>query len=165
MRIAEELQVVPAIIPVDLSSGANAGDYISLKNFGHVTIAILTGIGTAGDDPVISINQATDVSGTGAKALQIDEVFHKVGATAINAVGEFTRATQTAADTYDTAGIDGAENEMLLLIEIDAADLDVDNNFDCLQLNIADVGTNAQIGSANYILSCPRYDAAEAIAD
>ena len=165
MRLVENFNIVAGIIPVDLQTAANNGDYISMKNYGHVTIVLFTGIGTAGDDPVITLDQATDVSGTGAKTLNIDEIYHKTGATALSAVGTFTRVTQTAQDGYDTAAIDGAENEQILVIEIDKDDLDSDNNFDCLRAVVADVGGNAQLGSLLYILSDPRYEGIEAIAD
>ena len=165
MRIVEDCQIVSAIVPVDLTTAANAGDWVSLKEYDHCTIIVFTGIGTAGQDPVITLDQATDVSGTSTKTLNVDEIYHKTGATALSAVGTFTRVTQTAADGYDTDPIDGAENEQIVVIEVDAADLDVDNNFDCLQVNVADVGANSMLGCALYILSEPRHSGKSAIVD
>ena len=162
-RLAERMQIVGGFVPVDMQTAANPGDYISFKNHDHCTIIIYTAIGTGGDDPVISLVQATSVAAAGAKALNISEVFYKVGATALSAVGTFTRATQTAAATYDTAGIDGAENEAIFVLEIDAAQLDTDNDFDCLRVNIADVGSNAQLGCALYVMSDSSYNGIEAI--
>jgi len=157
------MQIVGGITPVDLQTAANTGDYISFKNHDHCTIVIYTGIGTGGDDPVISLVQAQDVAATGAKVLNISEVFHKVGSTALSAVETFTRVTQTAAATYDTAAIDGAENEAIFVLEIDAAQLDTDNNFDCLLAAVADVGSNAQLGCMLYIMSDSSYNGVEAI--
>jgi hypothetical protein len=154
-RFADEFQVVPAIIPVNLATGANAGAWVSLKNYSHCTIAIFKGIGTAGEDPVISVLQATAVAGTSSKALNTARLSAKIGATTLAAVAAFTEVTQAAAATYTDAA--SAENEALWLIDVNAEDLDVENGFDCLSVSIADVGTNAQIGCALYILSGPRY--------
>ena len=165
MRLAELGQIVPAIIPVDLQTGANEGDWVSLKNYNHCTIIVFTAIGTGGDDPVITLDQATTVAGAGTKTLNVSEIFHKVGATAVSAVSAFTKVTQTAADGYDTVAIDGAENEAVFVIEVDRDQLDGDNDFDCMQVNVADVGSNEMLGCALYILSEPRYDGADAISD
>jgi hypothetical protein len=165
-RLADEMQIVTAFVPVDSQTAAITGDYVSMKNYGHLTIVLNNAIGIAGDDLVVTLDQAKTVAGGSAKALNISEVFYKVGATAISAVGTFTKATQTAADGYDTAAIDGAENEMLLVIEVSKDDLDTDNDFDCVSVAIADTGSaGAQLLSGMYILTDPRFDAVEAIAD
>lgn len=71
--ITENLHVVPAIWPVDLNTGANAGDYISLKNYpvGGVLIQIGASAGTI----AVTMKQATAVAGTGEKALSFDEMW------------------------------------------------------------------------------------------
>jgi len=164
MRFAEECQIVPLIIPVDLDDGANASDWVSMKNYNHLSIIILAGIGTNGSDLVITLDQATTVAGAGTKTLNMTEIHHKVGATALNAVSLFTRVTQTAANGYDTDGIDDAENESMYIIEVDRDELDGDNDFDCLQLNIAKAGAT-KLGGAIAVLSEPRYNGADAVGD
>lgn len=67
MNIIERLKKVPAIWPVDLTSGANAGDYISLKNALQVAIDISIGVTTG--TAVVTLNQAKNVAASGAKAL------------------------------------------------------------------------------------------------
>ena len=42
------------------------------------------------------------------------------------------------------------------MIEIDAADLDVNNGFCAVQANVADTGSVAQLGSLIYLLGEPR---------
>lgn len=163
MRLVEEMQIVNAIVPVDLKTGENAGDYISFKNYRHCTVIITTAIGTAGQDPVISQFQAKTVAGGDEKALNITTVYEKIGETAVTAVGTFTKVTQTAAATYTNT--DGAENVAVFVLEVDADDLDVANGFDCYRVHVADVGANDQLGCATYILSEPRYPAIEAIKD
>lgn len=163
-RIAENFQIVQAIAPVDFQTALNTGDYVNMKNYGHLTVVIHHSIGTDGDDIIISLRQAKNVSDGSGKVLNIAEIFHKIGATALSAIPLFTRATQTAAATYDTDALDEAQNEAIYLVEISKDDLDTDNDFNCVRVAIADVGGNAMLGSAIYILSDPRYEAIEAIA-
>ncbi len=148
----EKNQVVAAIIPVDLAAAANNGDWVSLKNFGRVAAIIYKAAGTAGDDPVFTLRQATDVAGTGAKALNFTRIDSKVGTQ--TGIGQFTTTTQAAANTYTDAV--SAEAQAIMVVDIKAEDLDVDNGFDCVQLQIPDVGSNAQLGCALYILHEPR---------
>jgi hypothetical protein len=151
--LVEQMQIVSAIIPIDLSAGANNGDWVSMKNYHKLSVVLFKAAGTAGDDPVITLRQASDVAGTGAKALTFTRVDSKVGVQ--TATGQFTTNTQTAANTYtDTVS---AEAQGVFVIDVDASMLDRANGFDCVQLQIPDVGTNAQIGCALYLLWIPRY--------
>lgn len=149
--------IVQGFAPVNLATAANTGDYVSLVNAEKVIVHFVSGVGTAGDDPVISLYQAKDASGTGAKALNFTKVRHKVGATALSAVGQWTTASQSAESSYDTDGIDGAENECQLAIEITPDMLDGANNFTHIRADIADVGSNAQIGYLEYIVAGRSY--------
>lgn len=152
---AECVQVVPAFLPVNMAGSANTGDWISLKNYHRVTIMLVKAAGTAGDDPVITLQQATNVAGAGAKALAaVDKVYVKQGAD-LATVGTFTLVTQTASDSYTDAA--AAEAQAVWLIDIQSEDLDVDGGFDCIQASVADVGTAEQLGCALYLLYPARY--------
>lgn len=160
MIIAEEAKIVSAIVPVDLQA-AQDGDYISLKNYEHVSIVLFKGVGTAGDDPIVTLTQATSVAGAGAKALDFDKVWknQRVALTASDALTRIASSSiprsSGALNTFlDTSS---AEEQLILIIEIDASELDVSNGFDCLKVAVSDVGTNAQLGCGFYFLSNPRY--------
>lgn len=155
IKLSENSQIVSAFVPVNMATAANDGDWVSLRGFNKLLILLFKGIGTAGEDPVFTLRQATDVAGAGAKALDFTVIRSKVGATALNAIGVFTETTQTAANTF--TDIASAENEAMILVEVLAEDLDVSGDFDCVQLQIPDVGTGAQIGCGLYILTEPRY--------
>lgn len=156
--LLERLQIVGAIRPVDLSSAANTGDWVSLKHYKRCLILFHSAIGTAGDDPTVTLLQAQDVSGTGSKALNISRVFKKQAATNLLSTGAWTNASAgVTANAWTDAT--SAEQELLLAIEVDADELDVDNGFDCVSITVADVGTNAQLGAAYYILGDPRFPA------
>ena len=150
----ETHQVQMAIVPVDLSTAANNGDWINVADYESVVCLLVKGIGTAGDDPVFKLQQATAAAGTSAKDLLFTKIYSKVGTQ--TSTGTFTVTDQTAATSYTDAT--SAEAQAIIGVEIACDQLDVDNGFTWVQLSIADVGTNAgQIGGAVYILNGPRY--------
>lgn len=154
MRLIESTQIVSGFLPVDMQTAANDGDWVSLKDYNHLTVVLFKAVGTAGDDPTLTLEQATAVAGTGAKALTFNTIYTKQGT--LTAVEAFTKVSQTAAATYTDAT--SAEVAAIWVVEIDAQDLDVNNSFDCVRARVADVGAGgAQLGCLLYILSEPRY--------
>lgn len=152
--LAEAAQIVTAFVPVDTQAGANNGDWVSMKNFDRLTVIFVKAAGVAGDDPVLTLKQATDVAGTGAKALNFTRVDSKVGVQ--TGIGVFTANSQAAGNTY--TDLVSAEAQGLFLIEVQASDLDVANGFDCVQFSVPDTGAaGAQLGAALYVLRHARY--------
>lgn len=150
----ETAQIVMAIVPVDSQTGASNGDWVSLKNFDRCTVVLIKAAGVAGDDPVLTLRQATDVSGSGAKALTFTRIDAKVGVQ--TGIGSFTTTLQAAANTYTDQV--SAEAQAIMCVEVQASDLDVSNGFDCVQLQIPDTGAaGAQLIAAIYILRNPRF--------
>lgn len=145
---------------VDLQTGANNGDYVSLENAGHVCIVFISGVGTAGDDPTLVIQQATSNAGGGVKDLDFIEnpiqVWKKQAATSLASTSVWSDATG------DTTGNDwteatSAEQSAIWIAEFDADQLDVDGGFDHIRATVADIGSNAQPGYLCYILTELRY--------
>jgi len=155
LEFLEDHNIIPAIIPVDLTTGANTGDRVHMKNYERCVFVLLTAIGTAGDDPVISAQQHTAASGGTSADLLFTRIRHKVGATALSAVEDFTLVEQTAAASYDSDPVAGAENQAMFVIEIRASDLT--DGYDWISFNVADVGAAAQLGAALYIMCEPAY--------
>lgn len=157
-QFAEHFQVVPAWNPVNIASGANDGDWVSLKGYSECTILFCQGPGGAAEPATITLEQATAVAGTGAKALTaISVAYQKQAATDLTATGSFTKVTQAAAATYALGSGANGDKAALVLITIHAEDLDSDGGFDCLRARVADVGTGPAIGAMFYILGGPRY--------
>ena len=158
MRLIDETQIVSGFVPVDTQSGANVGDVVSLKNYNRLTVIFFKAAGVANDDPVLTVEQGTDVAfGTAKNLATIDEYWKKEGT--LTAIGEFTRVTQSAAATV-TLSATSAESQGLYVFEIDAADLDNANGYDCVRVTVADTGAaGAQLGAMLYILSGPRHAA------
>ena len=152
--LVERVQICAGFGPADMSTAANNGDWMSLKDFDSCAIVFFKGAGTAGDDPTLTLKQATDVSGANAKALDFTRVDYKQGT--LTALGTFTTVTQAAANTY--VDLTSAESAGIYVIEVRADELDVNNGFDCVQFSVADIGSNAQLGAALYLLRGARYN-------
>ena len=149
--------IVESFPTVDLTDGTNTGDWISLKGAYGALLVFTSGLGTATQDPVITIEQATSNAGAGNKALSPSQsgpanVWKKQAATSLAAVTAWTDAnadmTTNVYDEDDTS----AEEDLMVAIWIDAADLDVDGGFNHVQASVADVGANAQPGSCFWIV-------------
>jgi hypothetical protein len=142
----EIADIVPAFLPVDMSTTANNGQWVAMKHVSRLLCVLFKGAGTAGDDPVVTLKQATSNSGTSAKALAFTRARTKIGAIASTA--QWTIATQAATNTYTPTS---AASPAIMAVEIQQTDLDLANGFNFVQLSIPDVGSNAQLGSAFYI--------------
>ena len=144
--------VIPSIIPVDLDTGTNAGDYISLKNAHGISYVLFKAAGTAAQDPVLTFRQATTAAGGSVKDLAVITThYQKQAATALTGTGTWSKVTQSASATLTLDGT-SAEQVGLYVIEIEADQLDVDNGFDWIICNVADVGGATQLGCMLAIL-------------
>jgi hypothetical protein len=152
MKLVENAQIVAGFVPFDLQTQRIA-DWVSLADFNHLSVIFFKGTGTDGDDPVITLEQATDNAGSGAKALTFTEIWRKQAAD-VQTVGQFTKTTQAAADSYTNT--DGHQ-QAIWVLEIDADMLDVDGGFDHIRVSLNDTGTNPQLGCVLYVLTQPRY--------
>lgn len=162
-HILEKGQFVSGIVPVALNTNpGSTSDYISMKGYGRCAIIFFKAVGTAGDDPTITLKQATAVAGTANKALNITRIDKKQAATNLLSTGTFTTSTSASPasnDTFSTntwTNSDLAEQAAVVVIDVKAEDLDIDGGFDCITATIGDVGTNAQLGCLMYYLHEPR---------
>lgn len=163
--LAEAVNICQGFLPVDMATGANAGDYVSMKNYGRCAIVLFKEPGVAGDDPVITLTQATDVANSASddKALNITRVWKKQAATNLLAVGQYTKSTAASPATNDTFSTNTwtnsalAEQAAIVIVEVMAEDLDIDNGFDCIKAAIADAGTAGQLGAMLYLMYDPKF--------
>lgn len=155
----QKATIEAAFVPIAMDGQANNGDWVSLENYRRCVAVLFAAAGTAGEDPVFKLQQATASDGTGAKDLNFTVINEKVGTLA--SVTSWTRTTQTAATSYTNAA--SAEAQKLIAVEIDASELDVDGGFTFVQLSVADVGIAAQLGCGFYILYEPRYPQGAAV--
>ncbi len=158
LDFAEQVHVVSGFLPADLAT-AQAGDWISLKNYSKVTVIFFKNVGQSAEDPTLTFQQAKDVSGGTPIDLDvIDKVYVKQAATDLLSTGTFTVVTQTANNTY-TEGTSG-EQVALWVVDFYADDLDIANGYTSFRATIADTGTNVSnvpYGALLYLLWPPRY--------
>jgi len=148
-KIAELVNLEPAFVPVDMHTATNPGLWVSFKDYHRCNVVIFKAAGTSGDDPVISVNQAQDTSGTGSKGVNFSTIRVKSATTlAQSGPGVDTIVTQTAAASYTATG--DAAHQAIYQIDISAADLDVTNDFNFMQVSIAATGSHTQLGCALY---------------
>lgn len=140
-------KIVTCVAPVDTNGVGASGDKVSLKNYEHCVIAITVG-SSEGNVGAVTLKQATLVDGTGSKAL----AFTSMWKIASNATDDTETLTAVTSNTFDI----GAAAYEKYFIEIDAEDLDIDNDFDVLGVELADPGS-AMIVGVEYYLSQARY--------
>ena len=143
LSIPEQNPAVTGLAPVTTNS-ALTSDYISMKNVISATI-ILSFTNAAAFANVISLYQATEVDGTGKKAIaKVCPVFYNEDCAASDAM---TRGTSAVSYTL-TADIKTKK----VIFEVDAEKLDVDNNFDCLTVGIDASSEATNLVNIEYIL-------------
>jgi len=143
-------------IPPRAGNAAVVGDYVSMKNIGHLSVIVQ--IKQAGADPVVcEIVQATAVAGTGVKAL----------GTAVPVSANLDTATsdamvaQTADDEFTT---DVAVKNKIVHFDILPEHLDVNGGFDCIAVKVTSVAAG-DIISALYQPCGQRYLGQSVIVD
>lgn len=140
-------------VPIDTTGAARTGDYYSLKDFQGIVFVICQGA-WAGGTPAVTLKQATAVAGTGAKALSFTEKYSKVALTGtVNVL---------AAVTSDTFNLTATANR-IEMIEVSAADLDRAGGYDCVGIDVASPGANADLICVIAILYGNRYQGDPAV--
>jgi hypothetical protein len=149
----EKVQPAPGFVPVNMATGANTGKRFDMKNYGRCAIILFKGAGNAAEDPTITVYQHNAASAGQSKALNFTEVRHKIGTLA--SVGEFTTETQAAGNTFTKSTL--GDGQAIVVIDIKAEDLDVDGGYEWISADVADVGTNSQVGCILYCPHEPRF--------
>lgn len=144
-ELVQNTQIVQGLAPLSVSSVTP--DYVSLKNYQHLTAIISLTCSTGVAACAVTLKQATAVAGTSEKALGFSWVWKNENITA-----ETLTKTAVTSNTFSsTANV----NEKLFVIEVDTDTLDVDNSFDCVRVALADAA--ATVASVVYVLSQPRF--------
>lgn len=144
-QLIQNAHIVQALAPVSVSSVTP--DYVSLKNYQHVTALISLTCSTGVAACAVTLKQATAVAGTSEKALGFSWVWKNENIT--------TETLTKTAVTSNTFSSTADVNEKLFVIEVDTDSLDVDGGFDCFRVALADAA--ATTASVVYVLSQPRF--------
>lgn len=147
ITIPQEMKLVEGA-PLATDAAGRSADIVSLKNAGKVTVIVSLTQGNAAVVP-LTLMQAQDVAGTGAKALA-------------NAVPIWSNLDTAASDTlvrradgvaYTT---DAGVKNKIVVFEVDASQLDVNNGFDCLYV-ITGASNVANLTGVLYLLHGYRF--------
>lgn len=155
--LLERFQIAEGILPIALTT-ARTGRVVSMRNYRRMGVLFYKGVGTASDDPTITILQGTDIAFGTNKALTFTSIWVKQDLTKLSDVAQWTKVTQSAANTYTDAT--SAEQAAMWWVEFQQSDLDIANGYDCIRASLSDVGTNSQIGCVLYFGGDPIYPAA-----
>ena len=138
-----------AFTPVDFNTAdAATGHRVHMRNYESIAFVLYKGAGTAGADPVMTVQEHNAASsGVSQNLAVIDEWFYKEEAT-LDGDETWTRVTQTLAAT--AVSLTAAESEAIAVIEVDAAQLSA--GFEWVSVNIAATVANAQLVSGLYIM-------------
>lgn len=129
----------------NLGGGANiTGKRVSLKNSSGVTVLVIKGAGTGGQDPVLTFLQATAASGgsTSSAAPLIDH-FYKKAATAVTGAEVWTKVTQTASNVVTLTG--ESTNQGIYAIFVAAGD-DTVRTDPYLEVDVGSVAAAQNLG-------------------
>lgn len=144
-HLVEEVKILRAAEPKNYTGAAMADAYVSMKNYGCLTIVISTGAWAAGT-AAVTLLQATAIAGTSAKALSFTTYWDDTTTT-----GTLVKKSATS-DTFNLATANKT-----YVIHVDPMTMDLAGGFDCVTLAVATPGANNDFYAAHYILSDARY--------
>ena len=146
-RLVDSAKVVTGL-PCTTPS-TSTPQYVSLKNYQHFTAIITCKNATTVTGSAITLKQATAIAGTSEKAL----AFTKVWANTDTGAGDALTETAVASNTFTTNSTNS--KNLKYVIEVDAAELDTVNGFDCIRVGTGDA--TATVVNVEYVLSSPRF--------
>ncbi len=138
----EQVKMVTGLAPIVPSS--STPDYVSLKNYAKATIIIMVDNATGVTGSAITVKQDDSVAGSSEKALAFTKVYQNEDTAASDLLVE----TTVGSNTFTT--VTTSNKNLIYIIEIDAADLDVSGGFDCIRAGTANA--TAAVVSVLYCL-------------
>lgn len=140
-----------AFTPVDFNtSDAATGHRIHLRNYESVTMVLYKGAGTAGADPVVTVQEHTAATGGTSRTLAVLDEFYKKEETALDGDEVWVRTAVDPVAGVVNMGLTSAEQEGIYAFEVHAPQLSDDCEW--VSFNIAATVANAQLVSGLYIL-------------
>lgn len=139
-----------AFSPVDFNtSDAATGHRIHMRNAETVAMVLFKGAGTAGADPVVTVQEHNAATSGTSQNLAVITEFYKKEEAVLDGDEVWVSTTQAAAATANM-GATSAEQEGIYVIEVEAASLSA--GFEWVSFNIAATVANAQLVAGLYIL-------------
>lgn len=127
--------------PVNINGAQIGGDrsFVSMRNYLKAECCLM--VGAASSTPAVTLSQAKNVEGNGSKALAFLEVWKQMPGASPQEEGDLWQRVDVTSNTFDLA----ANTNYIIVVKAD--DLDVNNKFDCIRMEIAaEAGTNLVAG-------------------
>lgn len=154
-RFIERHALVQATAIGALAAVVGDGLYVSMKNYRRCTIILdVTNPGAGITAGVVTLKQAKTVAGGSEKALAFSLMHANLDCAAGQAPASFVE-TAVAANTFSTDAT--VSKRLRYVLEVDAEDLDIANDFDCVRMDVANMV--AAVGQVGYVLWGGRYGA------
>jgi hypothetical protein len=150
MKMVHNTKIVTGLAPITPST--TTPDYVSMKGYQHLTIIVTADNATTVTGSAITLLQAVSVAAGSAKALAFTKMWANIDTGATDTLVE----TAVTNNTFTTTAVDNKNS--MYVIEIEADQLDVSGDFDCVRIGTADA--TASVLSVVYVLSEPRYSGA-----
>lgn len=141
---------VSLILPVS-STAAQGGNFnfVSCRNARDIAVIIRTGVLTS-TAPAVTMQQAKNVEGDGAKTLAIPGYWYQAPGTSPQDEQDLFQYYTATSDTFNLA------SNGVYIIHYDCDQFDSNNNFDCIRPSIAAPGTSILL-SVNVFMWNLRY--------
>jgi len=152
--ITENFKIVPCGIDVDINGATdNVADSINMKNFHRATFIIqYVDLGTA-DHTVLLYSGATDAARTSALPFRYAFASAATGSASCDVLADWTACAATGLSVAH-----GTYDNFMLVIEVDAAAMDVASGEEWLTLDFQDTGDAGATGQAIvFAILAPRY--------
>lgn len=150
--LGKSFDIVPAIVPVNLNTGANTGFRVHMKDCRAVAIVVFASIGTAASDLALDVQEASAATGGTIQDLDVVTKYYIKDALSLAASTTWAEVSQSAtSEIADTGGAGtSAEHSQIVVVEVRAEQLS--DGFGWVSVNIPQPGAT-KLGCAFYIRS------------
>lgn len=152
MALGDVLDIGSAFSPVDFNtSDAATGHRVFVRDCGNIMFVLYKGAGTAGADPVVTVQEHTASSAGTTQTLAVVSEFYKKEEAVLDGDEVWQRTEVDPVSGTPNMGLTSAEQEGIYVIEIQPESLSA--GYKWVSCNIAATVANAQLVAGLYILT------------
>lgn len=141
-----------AFTPVDFNTAdAATGHRVHMRNYSSIALCLFKGAGTAGADPVVTVQEHNAATAGVSQTLAVIDQFYKKEEAVLDGDEVWVRTAVSPVSGAINMGLTSAEQEGLYVLEVEAAMLSAD--FEWISFNVAATVANAQLISGFYVMT------------
>jgi hypothetical protein len=149
--LMEKTQLKMVMEPVDLNTAAITGTRVAMAKGARIAFLVMLGASLA-STVQLTLRQHTAAAGGTSQDLSVKNLYFKK----VGAATSFTKVEPTVAAAMYDLSVDFSTVGGMVVLEVLSEDLDNENGYTHVSLDIADAGA-AKIGAAAYVMSDMRY--------